>query len=113
MTAVNQVLMAIPAFVTGILLTYVFGLVLRWFVPGNYVSPGDNFGGSLWYFLFPAVSIALPRVAMTVKMLRSSILSELQRTMSAPPTAGATATGLPCTAMCCAMPWGRWCRFWP
>ena len=79
MTAVNQVLMAIPAFVTGILLTYVFGLVLRWFVPGNYVSPGDNFGGSLWYFLFPAVSIALPRVAMTVKMLRSSILSELQK----------------------------------
>ena len=79
MTAVNQVLMAIPAFVTGILLTYVFGLVLRWFVPGNYVSPGDNFGASLWYFLFPAVSIALPRVAMTVKMLRSSILSELQK----------------------------------
>ena len=79
MTAVNQVLMAIPAFVTGILLTYVFGLVLRWFVPGNYVSPGDNLGGSLWYFLFPAVSIALPRVAMTVKMLRSSILSELQK----------------------------------
>ena len=71
--------LAIPAFVTGILLTYVFGLVLRWFVPGNYVSPGDNFGASLWYFLFPAVSIALPRVAMTVKMLRSSILSELQK----------------------------------
>ena len=75
----RQALMAIPAFVTGILLTYVFGLVLRWFVPGNYVSPGDNLGGSLWYFLFPAVSIALPRVAMTVKMLRSSILSELQK----------------------------------
>ena len=71
--------MAIPAFVTGILLTYVFGLVLRLFVPGNYVSPGDNFGASLWYFLFPAVSIALPRVAMTVKMLRSSILSEMEK----------------------------------
>ena len=79
LTSVNQVLMAIPAFVTGILLTYVFGLVLRWFVPGNYVSPGDNFGASLWYFLFPAVSIALPRVAMTVKMLRSSILSEMEK----------------------------------
>ena len=79
LTSVNQVLMAIPAFVTGILLTYVFGLVLRLFVPGNYVSPGDNFGASLWYFLFPAVSIALPRVAMTVKMLRSSILSEMEK----------------------------------
>lgn len=52
MTAVNQVLMAIPAFVTGVLLTYVFGLVLRWLVQGSFF-PGDNLGGSLWYFLFP------------------------------------------------------------
>ncbi|MEI3103171.1 MAG: hypothetical protein V8S97_02965 [Oscillospiraceae bacterium] len=40
----NQVLMAMPAFVTGILLTYVFGLVLRWFLPGKLCFPGDNLG---------------------------------------------------------------------
>mgnify|MGYP000514850215 FL=1 len=38
LTVVNQVLMAVPAFFTGILLTYLFGLLLRWFVPGSFVS---------------------------------------------------------------------------
>lgn len=43
LTVVNQVLMAVPAFFTGILLTYLFGLLLRWFVPGSFVSPAENF----------------------------------------------------------------------
>ena len=42
LTVVNQVLMAVPAFFTGILLTYLFGLLLRWFVPGSFVSPGGE-----------------------------------------------------------------------
>ena len=33
----------------------------------------------LLYMLFPAISIALPRVAMTEKMLRTSILEEMQK----------------------------------
>lgn len=79
LTVVNQVLMAVPPFFTGILLTYVFGLILRWFSPGGFVSPAVNFWGSVRYLIFPAVSIALPRIAMTVKMLRSGILAELNR----------------------------------
>ena len=79
MTAVNQVLMAIPAFVTGILLTYVFGLVLRWFVPGSFVSPAENFWQSAGYLVFPAAAIAIPRIAMTVKMLRSALLAEMNK----------------------------------
>ena len=42
LTVVNQVLMAVPAFFTGILLTYLFGLLLRWFVPGSFVSPAES-----------------------------------------------------------------------
>lgn len=77
LTAANQVLMAVPPFFTGILLTYLFGLLLRWFMPGSYIAPDVDFWGSLWYSLFPALAIALPKIAMTVKMLRSSVLSEL------------------------------------
>ncbi|NLU24350.1 MAG: ABC transporter permease [Clostridiales bacterium] len=77
--AVNQVLMAVPPFFTGILLTFVFGLVLKWFTPGTFVSPGEDLGGCIRYLIFPAIAIALPRIAMTVKMLRSSIQSELRR----------------------------------
>ena len=75
-TAVNQLCMAVPPFFTGILLSWVFGVMLRWFVPGSF--PGmERFGAALRYLLFPAVAIAIPRVAMTVRMLRSTIQAEM------------------------------------
>lgn len=78
LTVVNQFLMAVPPFFTGMLLTYVFGLLLRWFTPGAFVSPADSFGRSVAYLIFPAIAIALPRIAMTVKMLTSSIRQEFK-----------------------------------
>ena len=45
LTVVNQVLMAVPAFFTGILLTYLFGLLLRWFVPGKLRLTGGEASG--------------------------------------------------------------------
>ena len=79
LTVVNQVLMAVPAFFTGILLTYLFGLLLRWFVPGSFVSPAESFWQSAGYLIFPAAAIAIPRIAMTVKMLRSALLAEMNK----------------------------------
>ena len=72
----GQVVMAVPAFFLGILFTYVFGLLLRLFVPGGYVSYSDNLWGFISYLIFPAIAIALPKTAMTVRLLRSSILAE-------------------------------------
>lgn len=79
LTVVGQVTMAVPPFFIGILLTYLFGLILHWFTPGEFVAPTVNFWGSVGYLIFPAVAIALPRIAMTVKMLRSGILGELNK----------------------------------
>ena len=79
LTVANQVLMAVPPFFTGVLLTLIFGLTLRWFTPGAFVAPEVSFWRSVGYLMFPAVSIALPRNAMTVKMLKGSILTELER----------------------------------
>lgn len=72
----NQVTMAIPPFFMGIVLTYIFGLVLKWFVPGGYISYTDDFLGFLAYLICPAVAIALPKCAMTVKLLRGSVIEE-------------------------------------
>lgn len=74
--AVNQIMMTIPAFFAGILITILFGIVLRLFTPGGYVSYSQNFMGFLGYMIFPAMAIALPKIAMTVKLLRSGLLSE-------------------------------------
>jgi len=73
----NQITMSIPNFVMGIALVFLFGLVLRWFHPGGYVSPEMGLGAYLWFMLFPSLAVALPKSAMTVKMLRSAVLSEL------------------------------------
>ena len=76
-SGLTQVTMSIPPFFIGIIFTSVFGLALRLFVAGNFVSAEENFWGFLGYLFFPALSIALPKSAMTVKLLRSSILGEL------------------------------------
>ena len=79
LTVLGQVVMAVPPFVVGILLTLVCGLVLHWFDPGAFISPSQSFWRSVGYLMYPAVAIALPRIAMTVKMLKSSITGELNK----------------------------------
>ena len=76
-TAIDQIVMSIPSFFIGILACFLFGIVLRVFVPGNFVSYTDSWVGCIGYLVFPALSIAIPRIAMTVKMLRGAILNEL------------------------------------
>ena len=75
---ITQVTMAIPSFFLGILVTYLFGILFRLFAPGGYISYQEDFGGFLGYLLFPALSIALPKIAMTARFLRNSMLTELK-----------------------------------
>lgn len=51
LVVLNQIVMSVPGFFIGILLTYVFGLVLKWFTPGAYVSVSEDFTGFLGYLL--------------------------------------------------------------
>jgi len=74
----TQITMSIPPFFIGILFTSVFGLALHLFVAGDFIRPEESFWGFWGYLFFPALSIALPKSAMTVKLLRSSILAELE-----------------------------------
>ena len=75
---VNQVIMAVPPFFSGILITLVFGLVLHLFTPGGYVSYRTDWARFLGYMFFPALAIALPKIAMSTKLLRTSVLSEMK-----------------------------------
>ena len=75
----NQVTMSVPPFFLGMILTVVFGLSLRWFVPGGYVSYQEDPGGFFAYLILPALAVALPKAAMTTKMLRSSLLTQMHQ----------------------------------
>lgn len=74
---VTQTAMAVPSFFLGILVTYLFGILLKFFTPGRYIRYEDNFAGFIGYLFFPALSIALPKIAMTARFLRNSMLTEL------------------------------------
>ncbi len=76
---INQVMMSVPPFFSGILITLLFGIVLRWFTPGGFVSAEQNPGAFFGYLFFPSLAIALPKAAMAVKMLRSALVTELSK----------------------------------
>ena len=77
--SVNQVLMAVPPFFLGILLTYLFGLLLKAFTPGRFIPFSESVPRSLGYLIVPALAISIPKIAKTVKLLRASILGEMKR----------------------------------
>ena len=79
LTVLNQITMSIPNFLLGFLLTCVFSLILHWFTVGGFSAAAEQgLGAYLSYLFFPALAIALPKAAMTVKMLRGSILGEMK-----------------------------------
>ncbi len=77
LTAINQVAMSVPPLILGLIFTYGFGLIFRLFTPGDYVSYTESLPAFLGYMIFPAAAVAIPKIAMSVKLLRGSILSEL------------------------------------
>ena len=78
LNVISQTAMAVPAFFLGILVTYLFGIILKCFTPGGYVSYREDFAGFMHYLLFPAISIAIPKIAMTARFLRNSMLTEMR-----------------------------------
>ena len=75
----NQITMSIPPFFIGIVFTFVFGLVLQWFTPGSYISYKEDFWGFIGYLVLPSLAIALPKAAMTIKMFRNSLFTEMNQ----------------------------------
>ncbi len=72
----TRLTMAVPPFFLGVMITFFFGILLKVFVPGAFVSPSESLAGCVFYLLFPAVSIALPKIAMMVNFLVSAVEKE-------------------------------------
>ena len=77
--AANQVPMSVPSFFLSILFSAFFGLVLKLFVPGRFISLEESVPRCLGYLFFPALAISIPKIAKVAKLLRSSIMSELKQ----------------------------------
>jgi len=65
-----------PAFVTGILLLYFFGVVLGLFPT---FGAGRGFLDQGWHLTLPALALALSLMAIVIKITRASMIEQLQR----------------------------------
>lgn len=77
-----------PAFATGLVLLYVFAVLLGWFPT---FGSGEGFLDRAWHLSLPAVALALSLMALIVKITRAAIIDELDQDY----VAFARARGLP------------------
>lgn len=68
---------SVPNFFLCILLMWIFGMVLHFFTPGEYISYTKNVSGFLRSLFWPALSIAIPQTAILTKYIRTAMLEEL------------------------------------
>ncbi len=76
LSLLSQVGMAIPSFWLGIIITSVFGLSLKLFVPGQYVPIAEDPRAGFSYLFFVVLAIAIPNIAVIVRYLRDSVLEQ-------------------------------------
>lgn len=75
-TVLTQLGMAVPPFFLGIMVTYVFGIILKWFAVGGYVSYQENPRAFFSYLLLPAITIAIPKISMLARFVRNSVVEQ-------------------------------------
>ena len=78
-TIFNQLGMAIPPFFTGIVFSWIFGVLFRLFTPGDFKGFSVSFWPSFMHLFFGAVCLSIPRIAMTIRMMRSTVISEMNK----------------------------------
>ena len=75
-SVLGHILFAIPPFVLSLLLIFITGSLFKKVSVGSYTAPDVNFGMYVRSLMLPAFAIALPKIAMTFKFLRSSIIEQ-------------------------------------
>lgn len=76
---INQITMAIPPFFSGILITLIFGMTFKIFTPGGFVNIKTDPSRFFGFMFFPSLAIALPKSAMVLNLLYSSLNGEKKK----------------------------------
>jgi peptide/nickel transport system permease protein len=70
---------SLPNFWLGIILIYVFGLLLRWFPSSGFVPLAESVTGNLRSLALPAVTLGTALAALVTRQLRSGMLEVLRQ----------------------------------
>ncbi|MGM0602682.1 MAG: ABC transporter permease [Bacillota bacterium] len=69
---------SMPSFWVGILLIYIFSVQFKILPPSGYVSPFEDLSQNLKLMILPSLSLGIRMAAVTMRMMRSSLLNVLQ-----------------------------------
>lgn len=78
-TAVSFVLLAMPGFVLGLVLIYVFAVHLSWLPATGWVDVTDDPLGHLRSLVLPALTLGLAEAAVYTRALRADLLTTLNQ----------------------------------
>ncbi len=70
----NTILLAVPPFVTGLLLILIFGIAFRLLPVSGEVSLISDPAIGIQYLILPAIALALPQAAVIARLVQSSML---------------------------------------
>lgn len=77
-SSMTQVGMAVPSFWLGMLLMLYLGMTFSFFSISGYVPWSESITGALGSLLLPAITIAIPQIAISFRYIRNTILEQLQ-----------------------------------
>lgn len=78
MTGTAFSMLSVPAFLSAILLIYLFAVELRWLPATGYIPFHEDPVGNLRCFLLPALTLALGEWPVLMRVLRSDMIATLQ-----------------------------------
>ena len=78
LSSVTQLGMAIPSFWLGMLLILYLGMNISFFSVSGYVPWTKSIAGALGSLLLPALTIAIPQIAVKFRYVRNAILEQLR-----------------------------------
>ncbi len=78
MTALTFALLAIPAFIGGLVLLYVFAVKFQLLPATGYTPIGDGLVDNLKSLVLPAAALAAPEAAVYARVLRAEMVNTLQ-----------------------------------
>ena len=70
--------LSVPSFWLGVMLIFLFAVVLGWLPVIGFVSPSEDLAASLVYFILPVVALALTDMAAITRMVRAQTLEVLR-----------------------------------
>lgn len=72
---ISTAMISMPAFLVGLVLIVVFGVVLRVLPVSGELNLSEDFVGGLEYLLLPAIAIALSHAAVIARLLQTAMLT--------------------------------------